>query len=126
MFVDACMAELAYPAAVITPVAELTVEGAVQKVAMEKEAMSKVIVDAQGTKLVQDEEDRRNFELHPFQDKYPLDVQNASQEEQATLQTIVNQAAKEGCIISNVQLWSDLLAEDKEMKITWRSRKKVR
>lgn len=97
-----------------------------QKRAMEKEAMAMAVVDGQAVKAIMEEADRHNFELHPSADACPLDAVIASAEDRASLEATLAAARSAGCDIATIQLWKQLLAEDKDMKINSSSRRKVR
>eukprot|EP00892_Ulva_mutabilis_P006348 jgi/Ulvmu1/4085/UM019_0064.1 len=95
----------------------------VMKIAMEKEAMAMAVVDGQGVKAIM-ERDKANFQLDPTPDGNPLDAMEDCQQRIA-LQGVVDNAAAAGCSVAKVQLWSQLLAEDKDMKINAVSRHKL-
>ena len=85
--------------------------------------MARVVVDGQGVKALM-ERDKANFELRPTLDADPLEGLDASQH-RSVLQGVVEGAAAAKCTVATIQLWNELLAEDKGMKINKESRNKV-
>lgn len=84
------------------------------------------VVDGQAVKAIMGEADRHNFELQPSEGTCQLAAAATTDEDRASLEAVVALARSAGCDIATIQLWKQLLAEDKDMKINSNSRRKVR